>query len=381
MSGHLCIELYPPGTLGRIFIDLSLNYMDKSLYELRDNTICINDPVLFAQEIEGILQQFYVRRVKCFYFTGNDNTSVGKVLGSFYSKDDPTTIIRFVIESLKNGGYNNLAKKLTAPALARIEFFEYSKPGYIARISDKHKDHPYKHMNVMSLALAVLGGYIGYVTQSGKGFMVYLIPLRYIESVLLKEIKKKIADYYNSPPNILAYIVANYMAELGVISGSPLGFLITIDKSGKRPTLVRSELLASEGLENIISNLSKTSREIINAILDLLRIYYDELPRARKSATFQTVAEFVAPLITIVSDIYRASRGSGEALYDCIRTIVLVRDSIINSLEKGGKNTPWRRLYFMLKDRVDHPLGALSILIRDLSNIIKLEEWRGIYQF
>ncbi len=381
MSGHLCIELYPPGTLGRIFIDLSLNYMDKSLYKLRDNTICINDPVLFAQEMEGLLEQFYVKREKCFYLTGNDNKKIVEVLGSFYSKDDLATIIRFVTKSLINGGYSNVAKKTTAPAMARIEFFEHSKPGYIARISDKHKEHPYKRMNVLSLALTILGGCIAYVTQSGKKFMVYFVPLYYIEPILIKKIKGKIAEYYNSPPSILAYIAVKYVAELGVISGSPLGFLITIDRSGNRPILVRSEPLASEGLEKIIPNLSKTSREIIDAILDLLKIYYDELPKKRKTAKFKRIAEFVAPLITIVLDIYRASRGSGEALYDCIRTIALVRDSIISSLEKGGKNTPWRRLYFMLKDKVDQPLGALSILIRDLSNIIKLEEWRGIYQF
>lgn len=377
----ICLELYPYGTLGRIFIDTALQNIKKMYFERKDDTLCITEPEGFSEELEGIIKDFIKDQKmlrKGFHLTGNDKASLIKDLRGFIDKDDPSSILRYAINSLKKGGYDNLKRTITAPAIIRIEFYEYSRPGYITKISQKYKEHPYKKMNILSLALSIAGAYIGFVTRGKDNIAAYFIPEYRIEKQILDEIKEEIKitleiTQHHPTPVIFSYAIAKYLVKLleeKQIFLDTLGNLILINVKGNKPTLIRIEPLTGEGIEKILLYLSRQSRQLLDEIIRILIRYFDLKAKNRELGYLKNVAN---PLYTIILDLYRIARQSSEAVYDCIRNALLIRDNIVEDIKKHKKEHgivyPWYKLYTELKETIENPIRAINEFIHEISRI------------
>ncbi len=363
-----CFNLYPPGTLGRILVDLALmyiKYIDPGSFHLENSSICIDDPGLFKDSIVDLINMFKSElqgRPSVFPTTGNDRGVIKKALLNRFDPSDPSTIIDFIIDILRTGNPSRLGKTLTTPSILRLEYYEYSRPGYSTRIKQEHKNYPHKEINLISLALAVLGAYISYISTNVIGnerINTYIIPSRLIPLNELIEAKKTFSRIIDAPHYVKAYVFSRTMLKLGLLPGEILGDIIKINLGKNRYSLVGIEKISDEGLISILQLLSnKHSLWILDTIS---RIVVENYGKRRGTRIIENYVKILGQLLHY---LYNYAICITDAKYQLLRLIT----TIINGIEEGGADY-WKSLRNKLINLgVKDPVNALSILSKDLAD-------------
>ncbi len=358
-----CIQLYPPGTLGRLFIDLALKaIMDlaKASVEYREeeDKLCILDPVSLAGAIETIATEASKDiRGNPFPQVGHDKGIFRRIIVKDYGDEGktPTTLLKYIADILRAGGYNRLAEEATAPSLMRIEFYEYGRPGFITRITGKHKEYMHKKANVLSIGLAVLGAYISYTAlgRDGNLYAVFFIPYYGLYTTSfdiegVKEIKRRVSMIYDAPASIQSYVAARIAREYS-LPGGVIGETIYITLGRNKLTLYRREKISGSGWIELISMLLKEYPEDTVRTLDkIVSAILSYLTRRGKQRSDE-LEKGVKPLIKLIEYIHRYSLCDEESRYMAIRTAREIAD-ILEARERREASEAWRPMINVLRN-------------------------------
>lgn len=374
MSGfQQCYTLYPSGTLGRVFIDVALEFITSlqplSLQYSLD-TLCINNTSLLTSAINTVIQQLWGRRGVSFPLTGNDAKSIKKRVLNFDEKDS-VTIVDYILDLINKGGFNRLRETLTAPSIMRIEFYEYAKTGYTQYW--KTTTHPYREASVLDLGLSVLGSLITCTAEvriKDDIRYYYFIPLiKPINLMLVKDLKNIIGNsisiYINQSKSL---DIINTLKIASVLSKNlktdiNVGELVVIKKLGKRYSLISRELINTSGWIWLFNKIDPKSIGKINLIVDII----DHIMKT-------TGYKSLSPLYEVLDELYRYVLCDESALYRAIRTLNIVIDALKRVEEKKEASEEWMNIYNYLRDvrKIRDPLELLNSLIRDLSSLAEI---------
>ncbi len=388
MQQLFCIELYPPGTLGRVFIDYALEAITRHSGAGVDvdpvlNKLCIHDPILFSEKIESVYDtvKTSVTLGNPFPTTLNDNRALSSqrkagILYNYYKPGRPETIIECILDLLRHTKLQRLGDTMTTPSIMRLEFYEYSSPGYIS--SRLPKDHAYKKTNILSLGLAVLGSYILYTTrvkQERDIYNIYYLPLKDMELGDISRVKREVVSKIYSvstdiQSSIQAYLTARYIVKYGeLLRTSTIGSIAYVRVSGNRYVLYRVERLYTAKWINLLEDLEAIdheSRVLLDTIVDTI---IDAYNRAKQSKTRDGIIEAIKPLVLVIEDLHRYCNGATESLYTAIRTLYTIADNIKESREKKRMDSPWIRLDNLLRSKGMKSTGLLKKLANSLASI------------
>jgi len=356
-------RLYPHGTLGRILIDLALYTIDRL-----EGSIEFND-YLTIKSIQGFINALntiyreIVAETKGnpFPTTGNDNKVLSRKIHGFI-KGNPYTIVDYVLQVLTKGGYKLLEERIVAPSIMRVEFYEYSKKGYVSY--GEFKEHPYRRASLLDIALAVVGSYIA-ISARLENRLYYLIPHPdYIDLAVIERLKEvlrdTIANYLakGKEPDIIAtYKLVREIKKLNVITRPIIGELLVIEKSRNRFVMNSIYKLVSSNWDNLLSKLDdRTAR-----MLDTLVYVTDDIIRRRGRAPIS---------YNVLSHLYKYTVGSDESLYLAVRELIIIADNMRRAEEGCRIGEEWSVLFSSFKKYgVEAPSKLASILASRLSEL------------
>ncbi len=360
-SSQYCIKLYPTGTLGRVFIDIAIDFIVHGIggCEKRGDKLCITSRLAFKDSLVALLEVFGKGVPRIAYpLTGRDKGSLNKLSAGHFEAANPLSLVNYVVKIVDEGGLSLLDNIGAAPSIMRIEFYEYARPGIIVKFTSKQKEHMYKRANLLSIALSILGSYITFVAAEDNTNKYYVpaIISSINEFIEVKNMLKKIHDKKRP---IQSYMVARKILEIKTLSGSDvLGDMIYVARGKNRHTLTRWEKISSEGMYRLLAYLDKNVLNIFD------KIVYSMLDNEDVEKTFYTV----------VDSFYKYSIGVGDALYDTVREIQRIIENMRDSISKNKKDSIWYKAYIQLtKHGIKDPINSLEYLSKTLPLLVEVE--------
>lgn len=362
-STQKCFTLYPYGTLGRVFINIALEFistLEPLSIEYSFDTVCIKNEQSLIKAINSI-KGLEEPKTGFFPLTGNDARSLSSRLWNF----DPRnllSILDYIASLIKAHGYNVLETKITAPLIMRVELYEYTKEGYAQH--RKTTQHPYRDVTVLNLGLAVIGSLITHVATIRVDDDVryyYFIPL--LKNINLDTIYrlKSIIDgslriYINQGKALGAvttFKVALSIFKTGLLNkDTTIGELITISTIGKRFSLLGRELLDTCGWIWLFSRLGRGSIKTLESIVSVI------------DATMRkTQYKSLSPMYGVIDELFRYVQCEESALYRAVRLLNIAVD-VLKRAEKSKKiSEEWEIVYKQLS------VLELDLLVRDLGSL------------
>lgn len=350
MSHTKCFKLYPPGTLGRLFINVSIKAIKTldpsgSFIDFTDNYVCIKDHREAASIIKGIYEQTRTADYNVFPTVPNDQKPLSRITTNEYNRTNPGSIIEYGIGILEKGGVNRLETTDTAPAVMRIEFYEYPRPGYMGIIKQKlskHPYNPYKSTNLISLVLAVLGAYISYVTYIGENQSITYLLLREFNSIQEYLITKKIVAKQLSiqQPRIttplLTLRLALYLMRNNVLFDSSVGELLRLMKGRNRLNPVSREIIDTAGWIKVLRALSDRDVSILEKLVDTVIDAYSTVKNKKKRVAEESSLH---PLIELFYYLFQYAQCVEDAKYHALRLIKMIEDNISDPGSREWRGT------------------------------------------
>lgn len=363
ISQH-CFTLFPSGTLGRVFIDVALEIISTIQpvsINYRFDTVCINSDKLLIDAVASIIEKTKARQPSFFPLTGNDANSLKKRLLKFDQRN-PISIIEYVVDLIKGGGYNRLKETITAPLIMRVEFYEYAKEGYAQY--RKATTHPYRETTVLDLGLAVIGSLVTHtatVRMNGDFRYYYFIPL--LKNMRLEDLNdlKNIIDgtlriFINQGKTLGAvttYKVASGVFKTGLTNiDSIIGELLIISSIGRRYSLLSRELLGTCGWIWLFNRLRKESSETLDLIINVI-----------DTTMKRTRYKSLSPLYSVVDELFRYIQCDESALYRAVRLLNTAIDTLKKAMETRTISDEWEIVYKNIS------ISRINYLIEDLGSL------------
>ncbi len=357
-------RLYPPGTLGRVFIDLALT----AINSIKSGTVTFNDYLVinsvsgFIDAVETIRASIISNtKINPFPTTRNDNTAISNKIPGF-NKVRPDTAIDYTLQVLRKGGYNLLAEQITAPSLMRLEFYEYSKRGYASY--GGFKEHPYRRASLMDFMLAVTGSYLA-VSARLENKLYYLIPAPYYIdlntiSSLKNTLRETINNYLSKGKELDAialYKLVREIRRLGKDTQPVIGDLLIVEVTGNRYVFGGLYKLTVSAWTLLLDKLDNKTLSKLDTIVEAT----DKLSRGKDK---------VPPTYNVIAHLYRYVNGFEEALYHAIRELGNIAENLERT-EKGlSAGDEWVRLYNAFKSLgVTSPSKLLNVLASELAEL------------
>lgn len=361
MVAELKYRLYPHGTLGRVFIDLALHVIDRlgGAIEFND-TLVIKSVQKFIDALDSVYKEIIAgAKINPFPTRG-----LSKKIQSIV-KGGPASIVDFVIKALMKGGYNLLEERGTSPLIMRVEFYEYSKRGYVSY--GGFKDHPYREATVLDIALAVVGSYIA-VSSRLENRIYYLLPHpHYIDISTIKKLKDvlrdAIANYLSKGREldiVATYKLTREISRLGMIVNPVIGDLLVVEESGKRYTVSGVYKLVSSNWEILLEKLDEKTISMLDTLVGVT----DDIARR---------GERIPVTYNVLAHLYRYAIGSDESLYYAVRELLLIAENMKRVEEGHRVGEEWSLLFSSFrKQGVKTPSRLATALANRLSELARL---------
>ncbi len=368
MSDENCFELYPPGTIGRLFIDVSIKALKtldpyRAFIEFTDNYVCIKDCREVANRIRGIYEQTRIAGYNVFPTVPNDRKSLSRITTNRYDPTNPGSIIEYGLELLEMGGVNRLGTTDTAPAIMRIEFYEYPRPGYMGVIKQKLSKHPFKQTNLISLVLAVLGAYISYIGFTREDQSVTYLFLREFSSIQEYLLLKKAIARQSSIQQpklttpLLTMKIAMLLMKKGIHDDCAVGEMVRLTKGKNRLNLVSREIIATAGWVRVLRTLSKEDLSILEKLVDTVIETYSAKNRK------ESLEETIRSITELFYYLFQYAQCLEDAKYYALRLIKLIEDNIMDP-----KHREWYRVKEIILKATSQPEKFLQRLRKNIAS-------------
>lgn len=361
----LRFELFPQGTLGRIFINTALNVINR----LRPGVIEYNDYLIikyvdeFIDAIKTIRKDIVEEsRGNPFPRTGNDNRIISRKIMRF-NRADPSSAINYLLTLLEKKNYEQLKETITAPSIMRIEFYEFSKKGYTSY--GGYREHPYRKASIMDLALAILGSYIMYTVKLENKILYYFIPHRdYMDLKMINSLKNELRNAINNYAArggeleiISSYKLVRRVMRENTIINPIIGDIVTIIISGNRFLFGGLHEITTSEWSFILERISSETAEkldILVRVTDILSMREKKMP-----ITYN-----------VIRYLYKYAMGSDDSLYYVIRELGNIAENLQRIAEGKSSGEEWRRIYRVFREiGIKEPHVLLRILASELSRL------------
>ncbi len=331
-------ELFPPGTLGRELIELSLVYIDQSTYtKIGYDEIEIVDPKGFAESVKGIIQELReeISKRALMFATVNDLVKSKNCFPKLYGYlgldrgHDHLEIVDRAMDMLIKGRCNEpiWTDQYTTPQFFKINYFKYARQGFLGRTTDR--DYPHRYINGFSFILGILGYFLGLVGRTKERLYLLLhtdiIP-EYIMPYYreLHRLTKQVAllAKRDAPESIVVLSLALLLIEKGIVRDLSMGRLLVIQVSGPRATLLTVNDLSTHGLVRLL----RGRRDLVK--------YLKALLNSVSSTKWDKPDEYSSFVASITNKLLLyASTCSGEVLYSITSSLRRFGDHYI----QGGR--------------------------------------------